>query len=181
MATLQVYNEATPTPITDQDAVKAYLAQLNIGFERWPLHESLGNDASNEDILAAYDGEITSLSQQNGYTTADVINIYPTTPNLDAMLAKFDKEHWHDEDEVRFILEGVGIFHIHPETGPVVAITVTGGDLLVVPKDTKHWFHLDQARRVCAIRLFQDTSGWTPHYTETDTAVDYPLEQLLAA
>ena len=30
------------------------------------------------------------------------------------MLDKFSSEHWHDEDEVRFIVEGRGLFHIHP-------------------------------------------------------------------
>ena len=30
------------------------------------------------------------------------------------MLAKFSIEHRHDEDEVRFIVEGRGLFHIHP-------------------------------------------------------------------
>ena len=51
------------------------------------------------------------------------------TPGLDAMLAKFSREHWHDEDEVRFILAGHGVFHIHPVTAePVVAIEVEAGD-----------------------------------------------------
>jgi len=36
--------------------------------------------------------------------------VNPATPNLEAMLARFDKEHTHDEDEVRFILSGRGIF-----------------------------------------------------------------------
>ena len=48
------------------------------------------------------------------------------TPNLDAMLAKFSREHWHDEDEVRFIVEGRGLFHVHPQNGPVFAIEVDG-------------------------------------------------------
>ncbi|MBE9066755.1 cupin domain-containing protein, partial [Leptolyngbya cf. ectocarpi LEGE 11479] len=174
MAKLQVYDGATPTCITDQSAVKDYLAKINIGFERWPTHADLGSGTSSDDILAAYDSEVALLSKQNGYTTADVINIEATMPNLDAMLAKFDKEHWHDEDEVRFILDGLGIFHINPPDRPVVAVTVTAGDLLVVPKGTKHWFHLGSERRVCAIRLFQDTRGWAPHYTPTDTAVSYP-------
>ena len=43
-----------------------------------------------------------------------MIDVRPETPNLDVMLAKFNREHWHDEDEVRFIIEGRGLFHIHP-------------------------------------------------------------------
>ena len=99
--------------------------------------------------------------------TADVIDVKPETPNLDAMLAKFSREHWHDEDEVRFIIEGRGLFHIHPPDGPVFAIEVEAGDLIRVPRGTHHWFDLCAERRIRAIRLFQDQSGWTPHYTDT--------------
>ena len=83
------------------------------------------------------------------------------------MLNKFNAEHWHDEDEVRFIVEGRGLFHIHPPDGPVFAIEVEAGDLIRVPRGTHHWFDLCADRRIRAIRLFQDPSGWTPHYTGT--------------
>jgi 1,2-dihydroxy-3-keto-5-methylthiopentene dioxygenase len=95
-----------------------------------------------------------------------VIAVSPETPNLDAMLAKFDKEHTHDEDEVRFTVAGRGVFWIHPEGGPVFSIEVTSGDLINVPRGTKHWFHLCDDRSIRCIRLFQDPSGWTPHYCD---------------
>jgi 1,2-dihydroxy-3-keto-5-methylthiopentene dioxygenase len=102
--------------------------------------------------------------------TADVIDVRPETPNLDTMLAKFAKEHTHTEDEVRFILQGRGVFHIHGTaadgTDTVFAIEVGAGDLISVPKDTRHWFDLCNDRRIRAIRLFQDMTGWTPHYVE---------------
>jgi 1,2-dihydroxy-3-keto-5-methylthiopentene dioxygenase len=85
------------------------------------------------------------------------------------MLAKFSSEHWHDEDEVRFIIAGHGLFHIHPQNGPVIAIEVGAGDLIRVPRDTRHWFNLCADRRIRAIRLFQDAAGWTPRYTESGT------------
>ena len=99
--------------------------------------------------------------------TADVIDVKPATPGLDEMLAKFNREHWHDEDEVRFIIAGHGLFHIHTTTGAVLAIEVEAGDLIRVPRGTLHWFNLCADRRIRAIRLFQDTAGWTPHYTES--------------
>ncbi|CAL1549023.1 unnamed protein product, partial [Lymnaea stagnalis] len=108
--------------------------------------------------------EIEKLKRQGGYVTADVINIVPETPNLETMLDRFRPEHWHDEDEVRFIVKGCGIFHIAPEKGEVTAVKMTAGDLIRVPKGTKHWFDLDENKTVRAIRLFQDMSGWTPQY-----------------
>src|SRR5216684_560271 len=62
-------------------------------------------------------------------------------------------------------LKGRGLFHIHPAEGPVFAIEVERGDLIRVPKGTHHWFDLCGDRRIRAVRLFQDPSGWTPHYT----------------
>ena len=99
------------------------------------------------------------LKARGGYRTADVIDVRPDTPNLDAMLAKFSREHWHDEDEVRFIVEGRGLFHVHPADGPVFAIEVEAGDLIRVPRGTHHWFDLCADRRIRAIRLFQDHIG----------------------
>jgi 1,2-dihydroxy-3-keto-5-methylthiopentene dioxygenase len=37
--------------------------------------------------------------------------------------------------------------------------------MLRVPSGTTHWFTLCEDKRICAIRWFQDTTGWTPHYT----------------
>jgi 1,2-dihydroxy-3-keto-5-methylthiopentene dioxygenase len=93
--------------------------------------------------------------------------VFPDTPGLDAMLNRFNSEHWHDEDEVRFIIEGRGVFHVHPPDEAVFAIEVGAGDLIRVPKGTHHWFDLCADRRIRAIRLFQDPAGWAPHYTKT--------------
>jgi 1,2-dihydroxy-3-keto-5-methylthiopentene dioxygenase len=89
------------------------------------------------------------------------------------MLDKFRKEHTHSEDEVRFILKGKGLFHVRPDSGPVFAIQVEAGDLINVPHDTKHWFDLCADRTIRAIRLFQDKTGWTPHYTGAETHTHY--------
>ena len=56
-------------------------------------------DASAESILEAYADEIEKLKASGGYVTADIIDVNPETPGLEEMLAKFDREHWHDEDE----------------------------------------------------------------------------------
>jgi 1,2-dihydroxy-3-keto-5-methylthiopentene dioxygenase len=151
--------------IDEMDAVVAFLAALGIEHERWTLSRPLATTASAREVLAAYDSEVAVLKQRGGYLTADVIDVRPDTANLEAMLAKFRSEHWHDEDEVRFILEGRGIFFIHPPAGDVVAIEVGAGDLIRVPRGTLHWFDLCPERRIRAIRLFQDPAGWTPHYT----------------
>jgi 1,2-dihydroxy-3-keto-5-methylthiopentene dioxygenase len=148
--------------------VRDYLKTIGIDYESWPSDEKLHPNASAEEILNAYGEQIDQLKARGGYVTADVIDVNPETPNLAAMLAKFSIEHWHDEDEVRYIVAGRGLFHIHPKSGLVVAIEVEAGDLIRVPRGTLHWFDLCGEKKIRAIRLFQDTSGWTPHYTHSE-------------
>ncbi len=153
--------------LTDTAEIADFLSQYGIWYRRFDGDVGSLDGCSTDEILAAFAAPIDQLKEEGGYVTADVINITPELPNLDVMLAKFDKEHWHDEDEVRFIVEGNGLFHISPEDGPVFRIEVGAGDMINVPRATRHWFHLCSDRRIKAIRLFQDMSGWTPHYTDS--------------
>ena len=157
----------------DEREIHDYLLKLGIEYERWPTSERVAADAAADQVLEAYAEEIEKLKASGGYVTADLIDVTPDTPGLEEMLARFDREHWHDEDEVRFIISGGGIFHIHNKSGEVVAIEVSAGDLIRVPRGTLHWFNLCAERRIRAIRLFQDKSGWTPHYTESEVDRSY--------
>jgi len=171
MATLTIPEENRT--IKDPGEIAAYLSRLDVDYQQWMPSYSLGADASAEQVLDAYSLEIEQLKRRGGYVTADVIDVRPETPGLDAMLAKFAREHWHDEDEVRFIIEGRGLFNIRPRTGPVVGIEVEPGDLITVPRGTWHWFNLCADRRIRAIRLFQDPAGWAPNYTDSGVDAQY--------
>jgi 1,2-dihydroxy-3-keto-5-methylthiopentene dioxygenase len=164
MARIRIQDENRE--ITSVDEIRAFLAPHGIWYEKWDVEGRLGAEATNEEILSTYAPEIERLKAAGGFLTADVINVSPTTPGLDGMLAKFSKEHTHSEDEVRFTVKGSGVFHIHPQQGPVFAIQVESGDLINVPAGTKHWFDLCSDKTIRCIRLFQDMSGWTPHYVE---------------
>ena len=159
--------------IRDQQDIAAYLSDFGIDLERWNPDRSIASSASAQEVLAAYAPEIEALKAKGGYTTADVIDVNSETPQLDAMLAKFQVGHWHDEDEVRFIISGRGLFHIRPKDGPVMALEVEAGDLVSVPRGTWHWFDLCRERQIRAIRLFQDPAGWTPHYTGSGVDAGY--------
>jgi len=128
--------------LRDRADVTAFLAGHGIEYERWTPEHPVAADAPADAVLAAYGREIDTLKARGGYATADVIDVKPDTPNLEMMLAKFSREHWHDEDEVRFIIEGRGLFHVHPPSGQVFAIEVEAGDLIRVPRGTHHWFDL---------------------------------------
>lgn len=165
MAVVTILNEGKT--LRGSEEITSTLAGHGIDYERWSPTHPIADNAPAEEILNAYSREIEDLKQRGGYVTADVIDVNPATPGLEEMLAKFNREHWHDEDEVRFIIAGRGLFHIHSKNGAVLAIEVEAGDLIRVPRGTLHWFNLCSDRRIRTIRLFQDTSGWTPHYTDS--------------
>jgi len=159
--------------LTDEAEIRRHLASISVGYERWEPAQGVADDAPPEEILAAYAAEIARLKSRGGYVTADVIDVGPQTAGLEEMLAKFRREHWHDEDEVRFIIRGRGLFHLHPPEGPLTSVEVEPGDLISVPRGTRHWFGLCPDRQIRAIRLFQDPAGWTPHYTDSGAEQDY--------
>lgn len=171
MASVRIPDEQRE--LTDAEEIRAFLARYGITYERWDVAGRVGPDASQEEILAAYADEVERLKRAGGYVTADVVHVTPQTPNLEALLEKFRREHTHSEDEVRFTLKGSGVFHIHPPDGPVFAIQVEAGDLINVPAGTRHWFDLCPERTIRCIRLFQDPSGWTPHYVEDPVHARY--------
>lgn len=171
MARIRVQDENRE--ITDYQEISEFLKPFGISYEKWDVDGRVGPEATNEEILDAYAPEIERLKEQGGFVTADVINVTPETPGLEEMLAKFNKEHTHSEDEVRFTIKGSGLFHIHPDNAPVFAVQVESGDLISIPTGTQHWFDLCDDRTIRCIRLFEDTSGWTPYYVDNPVHENY--------
>lgn len=167
MAILTV--ESTGEQITDPELVGAALRAQNVVYERWNISK-LGSQtqpagvSTEEFVLRVFAPEIEALSQARGYRASDVIALRPETPNLDAILARFDKEHYHTEDEVRFVVAGRGKFVVRGVDDDMYHVEVHPGDLLAVPEGTRHYFELCEDRNIQCIRLFTDTSGWTAHY-----------------
>jgi len=164
MANIRIPDEQRE--IHDVARIREFLKPFGIWYEKWNVERGVSADEPAEAILDAYRPEVDRLKSEGGYVTADVINVTREFPNLDAMLDKFNKEHTHSEDEVRFIVKGRGIFHIHADHGPVFAIQVEAGDLINVPAGMKHWFDLCAEREIRAIRLFKEQAGWTPSYID---------------
>src|SRR5260370_36678419 len=86
--------------------------------------------------------EMARIKRDHGYRDEDEVALSTDTPNLDTICAKFDKEHYHTLDEVRFVVEGEGIFGVRDKTDGWVRIHVNKGDLIIIPANTYHRFFL---------------------------------------
>ncbi|WP_088888869.1 1,2-dihydroxy-3-keto-5-methylthiopentene dioxygenase [Leptolyngbya ohadii] len=172
MATLQLEDG---TLLTELDDIAEELAPLGIALHSW----SIGNDPElrqllsqevltedeKEQVLAAFDHYFGTLQQTKNYRARDLVVLHPQVPNLDEALAKFDRIHTHPDDEVRYIIDGEGVFGIVKPDGSQVRLTIYPEEYINVPAGTEHWFYLTETRRIKAIRYFSETSGWVPQYT----------------
>ena len=147
--------------ITDKAEAKAFLEKYGLHAECW-IPEIM--DLNISDPLLKYKNQIEVLKQKFGYASADVCAMKAKTPNLDKMLSAFTKEHHHTDDEVRFTVEGEGIFGINPITDEPFEIIVEKGDLLIVPANTRHWFELTEKKNICCIRIFKENPKWEAIY-----------------
>jgi len=177
MSHLTVYSDNDPaTPLLDTadgPAIAAALAEIGVQFERWPAKARLAAGASDADVLAAYAGELEQLKQAGGYQAVDIARVRPDHPDRVALRQKFLSEHRHDEDEVRFFVEGAALFYLR-EAGKVHLALCEAGDMISVPAGIRHWFDMGAAPRFTAIRLFTSPQGWVARYTGDPIADAYP-------
>lgn len=154
--------------ISNPEKIREFLNQRGIFFDQWSCDVTFNDSASSEDILKAYAKDLNPFMERGGYLTADVISINSQTENYDAIRAKFLAEHTHSEDEIRFFVDGQGLFWFNFETEPVFNLLCQRGDLISVPAGSRHWFDAGETNPfVKAIRIFIDMSGWVPHYTDS--------------
>jgi 1,2-dihydroxy-3-keto-5-methylthiopentene dioxygenase len=162
--------------IHNQEEVAAFLASQEVIYENWDISKLPGelvekyllSDEEKEEILNVFAVEISDISARRGYKAQDVISLSDNTPNLDTLLTNFKNEHHHTDDEVRFIVSGHGVFVIQSKDGEFFEVHLSPGDLISVPENTRHYFTLEDDRKVVAVRIFVTTEGWVPIYEKTE-------------
>lgn len=156
------------------EKIRLFFHERGIFFDQWNASVAFEDSATPEEILFAYEADLKPFMEAGGYQTADVITINHLTENYEAIRAKFLAEHTHSEDEIRFFVDGQGLFWFHLENEPVFNLLCEKGDLISVPAGTKHWFDAGEKDPfVKAIRIFIDASGWVPHYTSSQIELEF--------
>jgi len=149
------------------------LSKIGVAFERWDTQEPLPSDADDKAVMKAYTSDIERLKSERGYQSVDVIRLSPDNPKKEELRAKFLSEHTHSEDEVRFFVEGSGVFYLHA-ADKVYMVLCEAGDLISVPEGAKHWFDMSANPSLTCIRLFTRKDGWIAEYTGDEIADKFP-------
>ncbi len=163
--------------LTEPEQIGSVLAPLQVKLNHWSVGRSAAiqsllaipqlDEAQKATVLQSLNPYFETLQAEGGYQSCDLIVLHPDTPHLSDLLAKFSRPHTHDDDEVRYIIDGEGIFGFILPDGQQVELTVQAEDYINVPANTEHWFTLTSIQRVKAVRYFTDTAGWVPRYTDT--------------
>jgi len=148
-------------PLAPEPALAALLAQPAL------------DEGAKATVVQAVGTEMVDVCVVHGYQSMDLVVLHPGTPGLEDALARFDKPHTHADDEVRYILDGEGLFGFFNAQGQECVLRVGPGDYLRIPAGAEHRFTLTGTRRIKALRLFTDTAGWVAQYTARPVA---PLE-----
>jgi len=177
MSHLTVYRDddaLLPALDTADDAhMREALARIGVRFERWAALRPLASTDQDSDILAAYRPEIERLQSTHGYRSVDVLRCQPDHPQRQQLRAKFLAEHTHDDDEVRFFVEGAGMFYLHADSR-VHMVLCECNDLISVPAGMRHWFDMGAQPLFTVIRLFTTPEGWVARFTGDAIATRFP-------
>lgn len=177
MSRLRVYSAMSPAkPILDTadgTEIAHKLRTIGVRFERWQAAKPVRSGASQDEVLAAYKADLDRLMLEGGYKTADVISLTPNHPDKAALRRKFLDEHTHAEDEIRFFVDGQGLFYLHVRD-QVFGALCTKGDLISVPAGTTHWFDMGPEPSLACIRIFTNPEGWVAQFTDSDIGNRFP-------
>lgn len=176
MSELRIYAETAERPEvvhTRLEDIVRELGTLGILFERWTADRELDAEASQDEVIEAYREPIDQLMQKYGFQSVDVVSMHPNHPQKDVLRDKFLHEHTHSDFEVRFFVDGEGLFYIR-KNGKVYATLCTRGDLISVPANTTHWFDMGPHPFFKAIRLFTTPEGWVATFTGDKIANRFP-------
>lgn len=177
MSHLRVYADTNPQKpeidTTNHAEMARILGKVGVRFEQWKANVELPDEAGQDEVIAAYKADIDRLQKEKGYQSVDVIRLKSDNPKKAELRQKFLNEHRHSEDEVRFFVEGDGLFCLHID-GKVYMTLCARGDLISVPDNTPHWFDMGENPEFCAIRLFTNVEGWVANFTGEQIAGQFP-------
>jgi len=106
----------------------AYLATLGVLYHRCPSISS-----------------VDSIANDRSYKNRDEITVSPEKMGdvYEEKVKMFFNEHLHEDEEIRYILDGEGFFDVRSEQDEWVRIRLVKDDLIILPPGIYHRFTTD--------------------------------------
>lgn len=121
-----------------------------------------------------YADKLNEIKAERGYNYEDTVDSSKIA-DFAAKVATFAKEHLHDDEEIRFCLDGSGFFDVRDQRRGAdkwLRIVFAKGDMIVLPAGIYHRFVVDETGFFKVLRLFCGEPVWTAHpreQSDTDT------------
>ena len=184
MTTLTIYPDngtGQGQVLKDFPAIAQALHGIGVEMEKWEANRILDRNATQDEVLTAYKTSIDKLNGKYGFKSIDVVSLNPDHPDKATMRQKFLAEHTHADFEVRFFVEGRGLFYLHVGD-KVYTVLCEKGDLISVPANTTHWFDMGTNPYFKCIRFFTSAEGWVGNFTGNEIVKQFPdFDQYVAA
>lgn len=146
-------NNDTPEDFTDahnsgEPVSLEELAKIGVIYRKVDLEDELNRIAKERN----YKNRDEVLLSVNSFADLDAYN---------AKMAQFYHEHFHEDEEIRYIVDGEGYFDVRNANDRWIRTHLTAHDLLILPAGIYHRFTLtSEKKQVTAVRLFQDEPKW---------------------
>lgn len=102
---------------------------------------------------------VNELASSRNYKNRDEVTISPTTlPNYEEKVKIFFHEHLHEDEEIRYILDGAGYFDVRSEGDDWIRLRLEKGDLAIMPAGIYHRFTTDD-KNVSRLRYMGRNEG----------------------
>ena len=130
----------------------AYLAQLGV------LYQHITSQA-----------DVDELASKRSYKNRDEITVSPEKMGdiYEEKVKSFFHEHLHEDEEIRYILDGAGFFDVRSEGDDWVRIWLEKGDLIVLPAGIYHRFTTDE-KNVSIDRFVGDSNFQRMRWFDAD-------------
>ena len=123
-------------------------------------------DLGTHDTYDENNPALSDYRKNNDYQFADILTVSKEClKNYDETLKCFYNEHFHPDDESRYVLEGAGYFDVRNENDEWIRVRIEKGDLITLPAGMYHRFALDEDQQFLkTVRMFVSEAMWTPIY-----------------
>ena len=125
---------------------------------------------------------VDQIAKDRSYKNRDEITVSPEKMGAvyEDKVKMFFNEHLHEDEEIRYILDGEGFFDVRSEGDDWVRIRLEKDDLIILPAGIYHrfttdsknvslpplapWLYniLNDLQYIKAMRLFKEEPKWTP-------------------